>query len=942
MSSSQGKDTTPDDNQTPFTQKKDTKQMSTNTVAFDLRRIHLGVISVAGIICYYCGVFGLSLLPPIIVLLFALKYLYRTALRAKPFQVPDVGKDTPQFMNYESTRWLCLIIKNIWTLLDPNVIQSLIDTVEDSLQENLPSFLNSIGVVDFHLGTNAPTIANVFANKSNQDDSMFLEFDIAVPSMHIGQTQTSSNPKVVLEMVIAKKILPQLTARIVIDNITLRGRLMMHIEFTGEAPFMQTAYIAFQRPPQIDFSIKPMGALDLMTLPGLSEFVMSSINSAIGDMMVVPNWFKLDLSKMLTGDDTVNSMYQSLMVVHFQRLVLTGQGTGKLNPYLTIAPETGERILARTRSFKQREEINSFETILIPKTDMSLNKRMRIGLWAEDRFTSDQLHAWSMLPVKDLSQKTGLVYDGGLELTDNTSVKGRLQCKISMHSPLPHFEARFDSAIMQVQVFQAKDLTVPASFLNLTRDYLNPYATIKLNGSELYRTRTKLHNSHPFWNATHEGLVRDWREAQLLIQVYDQRDYEFDVCIGDVVLNLNEMEKTFTQNHGLFRGWRDLIGTGAGKIRINIKLISLDIKIPRCLRGFDRGTLTIFSAFCEDWKPPHEGHHPSQYRIRFSVLGFDPQHPDYKSESVRCHGSAPLFWNDLNMEIPLTERLHTTIRVYIEPAHKLLHRSDTTATSFDLQLLVDNELMMVRLPIYGDRPPQATVLEADGHNHNHGHGYGADPNHADQAAYSPAAEQYASRPSSSIAQVKQEHDLAKPQNQEHHAEPIIEHPNEDGSDVEGDNSFKDPYTQPKAMFASTSSTALDRYNYGSVGAPLGREGNGTSSSVNPLGQAHGPYTSGHLHHTSSSTGAHRGNEPSIILKVLFEPEVITSEDQQEREQLAFSKANKRSPIRQIKAVRVAKFATSKAKDTVRKTVLDKRFIKRTSAQNVPKAQQEGN
>ncbi|CDS01795.1 hypothetical protein, partial [Sporisorium scitamineum] len=60
-------------------------------------------------------------------------------------------------------------------------------------------------------------------------------------------------------------------------------------------------------------------------------------------------------------------------------------------------------------------------------------------------------------------------------------------------------------------------------------------------------TRTKALNSNPFYNASTERFIRDWRRTLIMVVVYDFRVREADAILGVVPIKLSDLFKESSQ-----------------------------------------------------------------------------------------------------------------------------------------------------------------------------------------------------------------------------------------------------------------------------------------------------------------------------------------------------------------------------------------------------------
>ncbi|KAK4172841.1 hypothetical protein QBC36DRAFT_68578 [Triangularia setosa] len=117
------------------------------------------------------------------------------------------------------------------------------------------------------------------------------------------------------------------------------------------------------------------------------------------------------------------------------------------------------------------------------------------------------------------------------------------------------------------------------------------YCTIILNHAQMYRTRTKPKNAHPFFNAGTERFVRDWKSAEVMISVRDSREGEIDPLLGVVYLPLR---KVFADRSQVMGTWPLAGGIGYGRVRVSMVWRSVELKMVKEIgTGWEYGTLEV-------------------------------------------------------------------------------------------------------------------------------------------------------------------------------------------------------------------------------------------------------------------------------------------------------------------------------------------------------------
>lgn len=121
-------------------------------------------------------------------------------------------------------------------------------------------------------------------------------------------------------------------------------------------------------------------------------------------------------------------------------------------------------------------------------------------------------------------------------------------------------------------------------------DLPSSYCTVILNHQKIFKTRTKPKNAKPFFNASTERFIRDWRTTEIMLSVRDSRVHENDPLLGIVYLQLGHIFRNRSQIIDTF----PLVGgIGYGRARISMVFRSIQLQAPKELLGWDYGTLEV-------------------------------------------------------------------------------------------------------------------------------------------------------------------------------------------------------------------------------------------------------------------------------------------------------------------------------------------------------------
>lgn len=121
-------------------------------------------------------------------------------------------------------------------------------------------------------------------------------------------------------------------------------------------------------------------------------------------------------------------------------------------------------------------------------------------------------------------------------------------------------------------------------------DLPSAYCTIILNHQRIYKTRTKMKDNKPFFDAGTERFIRDFKGASLMIAVHDERPHESDALLGVVVVPLPHI---FAERSQISKAYPLVGGIGYGRLHFSLIFRAVHMSLPRELSGWDVGTFQI-------------------------------------------------------------------------------------------------------------------------------------------------------------------------------------------------------------------------------------------------------------------------------------------------------------------------------------------------------------
>ncbi|KAK3934144.1 hypothetical protein QBC46DRAFT_414188 [Diplogelasinospora grovesii] len=319
-----------------------------------------------------------------------------------------------------------------------------------------------------------------------------------------------------------------------------------------------------------------------------------------------PKSLTLDLKDMLVGDDfKKDTLARGVVLVYIKQARGFKEGDGGIGPlrgssdaYVSVSWGKFGKPIASTRVIADEQEPNwnEWASLLVTPNELNAEETIRLQIWDSDKYTADD-----NLGRVELSLK---------ELISGAETKNRIcdrEDELRAKDPgekMPGTLTYFPSGILGIQIHNITGLEVAR--LNRKRpqgdgeeredgaeqadEHPDSYCVIVLNHGKIYRTRTKPKNSKPFFNAGTERFVKDWRNAEVIISVRDNREGEDNPLLGIVYLLLR---RVFEHRSQVMEVYPLAGGIGYGRIGISMVWRSVELTMPQELMGWDYGTLEV-------------------------------------------------------------------------------------------------------------------------------------------------------------------------------------------------------------------------------------------------------------------------------------------------------------------------------------------------------------
>ncbi|WAQ89720.1 hypothetical protein PtA15_11A411 [Puccinia triticina] len=523
---------------------------------------------------HYITLFGGGWSSLIIILAICTTY-YTTSIRRLRKNVRgDISRELAKqrlYQDHETVDWLNNFLNRFWLIYEPVLSATIVASVDQILVASTPSFLESIRMSTFTLGSKAPRIDFIRSHPETENDVVVMDWKFDFTPNDISDLTAKAaagkiNPKIVLTIRFGKGVIGA-AKDIVVENISFTGTIRIRIKLMNNFPHLQLIDLSFLEKPEFDFILKPIG-FDLNMIPGLSGFIESQVHATLGPMMYDPNVFTLNLEQMLAGalvDSAVGVL--QITVANAQGLKAVKIGGGTPDPYVTFS--IGARLnLDRTKIKHSTQSPNwkSVHFLLIH----SLNDLLTMEVMDYNEVRKDTSLGIASIDLQTLvtePEQEGLT----VPIIHQGKPRGEIRLSMVYHpclvpkqlengetEPVPETTA----GVARLVLHQAKEL----DYKRTGTSNLSPFAKIYLNGKQILKTPVIKRTNNPVYEAFTEVLISSKPDAVFTINMFDDRHGE-DPKIGSVNVKLTELLDLTSGEQKL--DWFPLVGAKSGKLRIS-------------------------------------------------------------------------------------------------------------------------------------------------------------------------------------------------------------------------------------------------------------------------------------------------------------------------------------------------------------------------------------
>ncbi|GAB7352816.1 hypothetical protein MBLNU459_g3431t1 [Dothideomycetes sp. NU459] len=349
----------------------------------------------------------------------------------------------------ESVEWMNTLLGIVWGLVNPDMFQSVADTLEDVMQASVPGVIENVRVAEINQGSNPIRILSLRAlpdshmhemkqaiheeNKKTKDpqeaaadeeggDYYNLELSFAYHASPSGKrtSEKARNMHMQLVFYLGIKGLFGVPLPIFVELQELVGTVRLRMNMTPEPPFLKTLTFTLMGTPHVQAGCIPMmeKGPNILNLPLISNFVNYAIGAA-ASMYVAPKSMSLDMRAMLQGDDITKDVEAlGVMWIRIHRAVglskqdKRGSKWGGSDPYITLTFSKYGKPMYCTRVIT--DDLNPIweETtaLLVTPELIKADENLSVELWDSDRHSADDIVGKVELSMQKMIQHPGKMY----------------------------------------------------------------------------------------------------------------------------------------------------------------------------------------------------------------------------------------------------------------------------------------------------------------------------------------------------------------------------------------------------------------------------------------------------------------------------------------------------------------------------------------------------
>ncbi|KAI8070792.1 C2 domain-containing protein [Gongronella butleri] len=508
---------------------------------------------------------------------------YQTSIRRMRRNIrDDIHRELMQtnlMTDLESAEWINNFMSKFWLIYEPGLSAQIISTADSILVENTPSFLDSIRLSTFTLGTKAPRIEGIKTYPRTEPNVVCMDWKLSfvpndVTDLTPRDLESKVNPKIVLTIRLGKGMIGA-GMPILLEDIAFSGNMRLKFKFYNEFPHIKSIDASFLEPPHIDYVLKPVGGetfgFDINNIPGLESFIKDQIHATLGPMMYAPNVYTVDMTGNAVSLDDKNGVV-AVTLYSASNLKAT-DFFGSLDPYVSLhLGNVHADPVALTKCIEDTSNPKWNEThyVLIN----NLNDSVFMQVMDRNSGRKDAVVGVTNVELKQLEEERSLE---GLNLVvmRNGKPVGDIKADVRYFA-VPKPEKKEDgtliplpesnTGILRFSLLECRELggNKRRSGFGLIKSDMDAYAVVQMNGVEKMRTKVFKHSPNPTWNKYVDVFVQDVNAMDISITIWNSNEFSDDSVVARWSSSLKELRDQIENDK---QDWWNL-QDGSGRIHL--------------------------------------------------------------------------------------------------------------------------------------------------------------------------------------------------------------------------------------------------------------------------------------------------------------------------------------------------------------------------------------
>ncbi|KAI9011886.1 C2 domain-containing protein [Phycomyces nitens] len=532
---------------------------------------------VTGLMAWTIGKVGGGLGPVFLGCLFLGTYYQLSIRRFRRNARDDIQRQVAKVKiesDEETIEWVNSFVQKFWLIFEPVLSALVVENLDTYITDYLPSFLDSVRLTTFTLGTKPFLVDSVKTYPNTEPDTVCMDWRVSfmpndLTDLSAKELDSRVNPRIVMTARVGKGSLGA-GFPILVEDMSFTGHMRVTIRFMSKFPYIKTIDACFLEKPEFDYVCKPLGGdsfgFDVNIIPGLQGFIADQIHAILGPLLYAPNVFTVEVDKFMAGDLDMSqangvlaiTVYSASSISHCEDLIY-----GPSNPFIRFYVDHAQE-LGRTSIKDNTLEPQWNETHFLLLNN--LNCQLCLELRDHNPGSKDRRLATGIFNLRDLDSETKYDQEGlnVVLLRDGKSIS---DLRVDLHylpisKPIKNIDGTIEpavesnSGVLRLTVHECSDLQ---------GDQISPYVRVIISGTEKLKTPVVKRNNNPSYEVSQEMVILDKSEVYIRVEV--KNSSKGKELLGVCTSYLNDLMRTQEENGYRLNLTRD--GKNVGTVRMS-------------------------------------------------------------------------------------------------------------------------------------------------------------------------------------------------------------------------------------------------------------------------------------------------------------------------------------------------------------------------------------